>query len=89
MALAPVLRVELYLVAERVFTVGDPGRAEMAARAVSGIRYFCAPHRGTPVAVPSHGVGAPGVRLGNRPRTGRRAGGGTAARDFVLPRHIR
>lgn len=72
MALTPVLRVEVGLVPERVLVVGDPARAEMAAGRLDGARMlgrfreyatFAGEYRGRPVAVSSHGVGAPGAAV--------------------------
>ena len=72
MALTPVLRVEVGLVPERVLVVGDPARAEMVAGRLDGARLlgrfreyvtFAGEYRGVPVAVSSHGVGAPGAAV--------------------------
>lgn len=72
MALTPVLRVDAEMVPERVLVVGDPARAEMAAGRLDGVRLlgrfreyatFAGEYRGAPVAVSSHGVGAPGAAV--------------------------
>ena len=72
MALTPVLRVEVGLVPERVLVVGDPARAEIVAGRLDGARLlgrfreyatFAGEYRGAPVAVSSHGVGAPGAAV--------------------------
>lgn len=72
MALTPVLRVEPDLVPERALVVGDPERAELVAGRLEGARLlgrfreyvtYVGAHRGTAVAVSSHGVGAPGAAI--------------------------
>lgn len=72
MPLTPVLRVDPELVPERVLVVGDPERAELVAGRLDGARLlgrfreyvtFAGAYRGTPVAVSSHGVGAPGAAI--------------------------
>ncbi|HSJ27892.1 MAG TPA: nucleoside phosphorylase [Acidimicrobiia bacterium] len=68
----PVLRVTPGDVPERALVVGDPDRAERVASRLDDSRQlgrfreyvtFAGTHRGVPVAVSSHGVGAPGAAL--------------------------
>ena len=68
--LTPILRVDPDDVPERVLVMGDPARAELAARRLEGRRMlgsfreyvtYGGTHRGVDVAVASHGGGAPGA----------------------------
>lgn len=68
----PVLRVTPGEIPVRALVVGDPDRAERIAARLDGARElgrfreyvtFAGEHRGVPVAVSSHGVGAPGAAL--------------------------
>ncbi|HVR33332.1 MAG TPA: purine-nucleoside phosphorylase, partial [Acidimicrobiia bacterium] len=68
----PVLRVTPGEIPERALVVGDPERAERVAARLDDARElgrfreyvtFAGRHRGTEVAVASHGVGAPGAAL--------------------------
>lgn len=97
-----MLRAEPDLVPERALVMGDPGRAEMAARAVSGVRYLM------PVRIGGRRWRC--LRMGwgrrlfgretdcGRKRGGRQArdsewvaepGAGRRAGNFGLPRRIR
>ena len=68
----PVLRLTPGEIPERALVVGDPARAEKVAARLDGVtelgRFreyvtFSGTHRGVPMIVSSHGVGAPGAAL--------------------------
>lgn len=68
----PILRVDPDELPERALVMGDPARAELAAKHLDGVRLlgrfleyvtFGGRHEGVEVAVSSHGVGAPGAAI--------------------------
>ena len=68
----PILRVRQADLPARILVVGDPARAEVAASLMDGSRelsrnreyaVFSGHHRGVPIGVISHGVGAAGAAL--------------------------